>query len=120
MRKVILAAIFFAFNSPLYAANLYISEYSNLASASATVAQIAGEPVIVDQGPISYSGGAALSATLNATTGFVRLICDTQCSVKFGTAPTATNANKVLPALTPEYFGVSPGSNLKISVISNP
>jgi hypothetical protein len=102
------------------ASKLYISEYNSLASASAAFAQAAGEPAITDQTPVDFSGGAAQSAVFNVATQFVRVICDVQCSIKFGTNPTAANTNKVLPALTPEYFGVTPGGTLKISVISNP
>lgn len=101
-------------------AKLYISEYNTVGNAHGTTAQIANEPAIVDQAPVDFSGGVASSATLNAGTIFVRVISDVQCSIKFGANPTATNTNKVLPALTPEYFGVVENSGLKISVISNP
>jgi hypothetical protein len=118
-RKILAAAILSLFATQAQAAKLYISEYTNLTAASATVAQAAGEPS-TDQSPVDYSGGVASSAAFASTTQFVRVICDTQCSIKFGTSPTAANTNKVLPALTPEYFGVPPGLSYKISVIANP
>lgn len=121
MRKTILAGLCFALiATQAQASKLYISEYNTIGNVIGTTAQIANEPVVVDQAPVDFSGGVASSATFNSQTVFVRIICDVQCSVKFGTNPTATNANKVLPALTPEYFGTVQNSGLKISVIANP
>lgn len=120
MRKVLLAAACFAlFATQAQAAKLYISEYTSLPFVQGYLAQIATEPGL-DQTPVDFSGGAASSAAFSKRTTYVRVLCDVQCSVLFGAAPAATNANKVLPALTPEYFAVTPGQSLKISVISNP
>lgn len=108
------------FASNAQAANLYISEYNALGVASGFIAQIANEPEVTTQ-KVDYSGGVAASAAFNANTAYVRVLCDTQCAVKFGAAgatPTATTASKLLPALTPEYFAV-PATG-KVSVISNP
>jgi hypothetical protein len=118
-RKLIAAACFALLASNAYAAKLYISEYNSLTLTAGLIAQAAPE-ASTDQTPVDYSGGVASSAAFASATSYVRVICDTQCSIKFGTAPTATNANKVLPALTPEYFGVPQGSAYKISVIANP
>lgn len=125
MRRIIgffsSALIAFAWSLPAFATQLYISEYPNLGfvgPAQSTLAPIAPEPSLVDQTPVNFSSGATLSAAFNTKTRFVRIICDVQCSVKFGASPTATNQNKPLPAMVPEYFGVIPGQ--KISVISNP
>lgn len=103
---------------------LYISEYiypmgTRLPgqSGSIQVVQIAQEPS-TDQSPVDFSGGAASSATFAATTTMVRLWCDVQCSIKIGTSPTATNANKPLSAGAAEYFAVPAGA--KVSVIANP
>jgi hypothetical protein len=100
---------------------LYITEYKSIVPLGgayvSVVAQIAAEPG-VDQSPVDFSGGVASSASFAAATTYIRVVCDAQCSVLFGTNPTATNSNKMLPALAPEYFGVTPGQ--KISVVSNP
>jgi hypothetical protein len=98
---------------------LYITEYGSLVITACLPAQIAPEPG-TDQAPIDFSGGVAQSAAFQNPTNYVRVISDVQCSIKFGTNPTAANTNKVLPALTPEYFGVPQGQSCKISVISNP
>lgn len=107
--------------APAFASKLYISEYPNLGfvgPAQTTAAMIAPEPSIVDQNPVDFTSGAAQSAAFNTKTRFVRVICDAQCSIKFGSSPTATNQNKPLAAMQAEYFAVIPGQ--KISVISNP
>lgn len=119
MRKIICGVLFALFATQAQAAKLYISEYTNLGVSSGQIAQVAYEPA-TDQSPVDYSGGVAQSAALQSSTNYVRIICDTQCSIKFGTNPTAANTNKVLPALTPEYFGVPINQAYKISVISNP
>ena len=119
-RKIILATAFFAlFATQADAAKLYISEYTNIGIATGQIAQVAYEPS-TDQSPVDYSGGVASSSAFAAGTNYIRVICDTQCSIKFGTSPTAANTNKPLPALTPEYFAVPQGQSYKISVISNP
>lgn len=118
----IIAAMAFALllsQGSSFAAKLYISEYVGLGSApNNDRPQVAKEPAVVDQAPIDFTGGATPSIAFGASTNYVRIICDVQCSVKFGPAPVATNANKPLAAMTPEYFGVNPGD--KISVIVNP
>lgn len=118
LRKLFAVACFALLGQPAFAAKLYISEYSSVTIASAIPAQVAFEPAVTDQTPVDYSGGVVSSAAFNNATAYIRVLCDTQCSVKFGATPTATTSSKLLPALTPEYFGVVPGQ--KISVISNP
>jgi len=125
MRKILATWIFALFASPANAANLYISEYGSVGTSvyatggSGGVLEVGQEPSL-QQPVLSYSGGAASSQPFGSNTHYVRIICDTQCSVKFGaigqSAP--TNANMPLAALSPEYFGVTPGQI--VSVISNP
>lgn len=117
LRKIIALACFALLGQPASAAKLYISEYSSLTIASAIPAQVGFEPDVTDQA-VDYSGGVAASSAFNNATAYIRVLCDTQCSVKFGATPIATTSSKLLPALIPEYFGVVPGQ--KISVISNP
>lgn len=117
MQRLIAAALLALFATQAQAAKLYVSEYKELGNASGHVAQVALDPPLAEQ-VVDYSGGVASSNAFKGSTQYVRIICDTQCSVQFGTAPTATTSTKLVPALTPEYFGVSPGN--KISVISNP
>lgn len=116
-----LAAAFFVLlvTEASAASKLYISEYASVGVATGVVAQIAAEPS-TDQTPVDFSGGVASSSAFASTTSYVRVVCDTQCAVKFGTAPTATTSSKMLPALLPEYFAVPKGSSYKISVIAAP
>lgn len=110
---------------PALAAKLYISEYGSVGTSvyatggSSGVLEVAAEPSL-QQAPVDFSGGAASSAPFGSNTRFVRIICDAQCSVKFGAVgqSSPTNANMPLGAMTPEYFGVTQGQI--ISVISNP
>lgn len=101
------------------ASKLYISEYSAVGTASGTVAQIGAEPAVTNQ-LVDFSGGVTSSAAFNSATSYIRVVCDTQCAVLFGTAPTATTSSKMLPALLPEYFAVPRGQSYKISVIAAP
>lgn len=117
--RVVAAACLVLFATQANAASkLFISEFTNLATASAGAAQVAQEPAVTDQTPVDFSGGAAQSAAFSSATLFVRVMCDTRCAVKFGANPTATTSNKPLAADSPEYFGVVSGQ--KISVIASP
>ena len=98
---------------------LYISEYTVPGISRGLVVQIAQESSH-DQVTADFTSGAQQSAAFQPTTNIVRLWCGVQCSVAFGTDPTATNANKPLAAGVPEYFGVPPGAGWKVSVTTNP
>lgn len=120
LRKLILAGFLALLASQAHAANrLFISEYVSVGAPAGIVAQIAQEPVVADQ-TVDFSGGVTSSAAFNSKTNYIRVVCDSQCSVSFGTAPTATTSSKMLPALIPEYFAVPKGASYKISVIANP
>lgn len=114
MRKALLAAACFTlFASQAEAASCYIREYQALGGAQIPIAQEPG----VDQTPISLAGGAVSSAAFAATTHVIRLVCGASASYLVGSSPSATTANSVIPALLPEYFGVTPGQ--VVSIISN-
>jgi len=116
-----LAAAFFVLlvTEASAASKLYISEFAALGTASGAIAQVAQEPEVTNQ-LVDFSGGVASSAAFNTKTSYVRVVCDTQCAVLFGTAPTALTSSKLLPALLPEYFAVPKGASYKISVIASP
>lgn len=122
IKRALGAAILLAsfFSSANAADLLYISEYSTVGVARGVFDQIANEPATTDQVTADFTSAAVQSNAFQAGTNFVRLICTVQCSVLFGTNPTAANTNKVLPALLPEYFAVPPGQNYKVSVHTNP
>lgn len=98
-------------------ATLYITEYATSGWTTAAGLPCGQEPGF-DQAPVGI-GAAASSLPFQATTRFVRLHCDTICSVKFGPAgaTTAATTNKRLNANQTEYFGVVGGQ--VVSVILN-
>lgn len=117
LRKLLAAALIALFATPALAANAYISEFAALGrtSSGTATAQIATLPSNADQ-KLDYSGGVQTSAAFNAKTYFIRVLCDSPCSVSG--AGTATTSNMRLPTDGVEYFAVLPGST--ISVISSP
>lgn len=117
MRRVAVLALLLAWIAPAEAAKLYISEYAQVGVARGEVAQIAREPSFVEQA-VDFTAGVTQSAAFGSATTFVRIMCDTRCSVRFGSNPTATTSHKALAADAPEYFGVNAGD--KVSVIANP
>lgn len=103
---------------PALASQCFISEYSRLGITIAGVQPpISSEPSITDQA-VDFSGGATQSAAFSATTYFIRVWCDAQASLAFGSNPTATTANMPIGAGAPEYFGVNPAQ--KMSAVSHP
>lgn len=118
--RIFIAAGFALLSTNAWAANLAnITEYAAVGVAQGTVAQIAAEPRL-GSADVNFAGGATQSAAFNAATSYVRVICDTQCAVTFGTNPTATTTSTLVPALLPEYFAVPKGQAYKISVIARP
>jgi hypothetical protein len=115
--KVLLAMACFAlFGSAANAADLlYISEYTAPGISRGLVVQIPQEASL-DQVTADFTSGQVQSNAFKSSTNIVRLVCTVQCSVLIGTNPTVTNANKLLPALVPEYFAIPPGQNFKVFV----
>jgi len=98
---------------------LYITEFSSSGTNErGGLSPIAMTPSVADQA-IAIGASTAQSALLNAATGCVRLTADVNCSVKFGTNPTATLTTMRLAAGGVEYFGVPKDGTLKIAVIAN-
>jgi hypothetical protein len=118
LRKLILAGLFALLATGAQAANkAYISEFGVLGTSNNGVPQIAAQPSLTEQ-TVDFSGGVTSSAAFGGGTKYIRILCDSRCSVQFGAAPTATTSKMPLAADTPEYFGVQPGE--KVSVIANP
>ena len=68
---------------------------------------------IIGTQTISVSGtSAATSTAFGDNTTIVRLVSTTDCHLRFGTSPTATTSNMMLPANVVEYFKVTPGVKL--------
>lgn len=96
---------------------LYVTEYAG-ALQQGGITQIAMEPANADQ-TVAISGSSTASSAFANNTNLVRLETDAICSVKFGTAPTATATTRRMQAGDIEYFGVPVGQAFKVAVITN-
>jgi hypothetical protein len=96
------------------AATLYVTEFTG--SPPTFVAyQAARVPVVAEQ-TVAISGASTQSAAFNASTGLVRLHCDSVCNVLIGASPTVTTSSMRMAAGQTEYFVVTPGQ--KVAVIA--
>lgn len=66
---------------------------------------------------IAISGSSTKGQSFSDNTNYVRVNCDTICSISFGNDPTATTSNMRLAANQTEYYEVRKGQ--KIAVIQN-
>ena len=57
---------------------------------------------------------AANSTAFNAETREVRIVCTVDAYVEFGASPSATSSSLIIPAYTPEYFRVTPGTKVAV------
>jgi plastocyanin len=55
---------------------------------------------------------AANSSAFASETREVRIVCTVDAYVEFGSSPTATSGSLIVPAYTPEYFRVAPGTKV--------
>jgi hypothetical protein len=116
LRKLILAGLFAMLATGAQAANkAYISEFGVLGTSNNGVPQIAAQPSLTEQ-TVDFSGGVTSSSAFGGGTKYIRILCDSRCSIQFG--GTATTSKLPLAADTPEYFGVQAGGT--VSVIANP
>jgi hypothetical protein len=119
LRKLLLAAALFVLPATADAASrVWISEYAVLTATASggSSGQMAAIPAIAIQSTLDISGGVQSSAAFNAQTKYIRIICEVQCAING--SGTATTSSTLLPALSPEYFGVQPGAT--VSVIAAP
>ena len=92
-------------------ASMYISEYRGVqAGPNGEPIQAGSEPSITTQ-KVTFSTATA-SAAFNAATNLVRISCDAEAHLSFGTAPTATASHLNIQADSPEYFIVVPGQKV--------
>jgi hypothetical protein len=118
LRKLLAAAIFLLSATTAQAASrVWISEYGVLGTAQNGTPQIAALPSLVLQSTLDISGGVQTSSAFNGGTKYIRIICEVQCAVR-GDGSAATTSSILLPALSPEYFGVQAGAT--VSVIAAP
>ena len=120
MLRYLVAAAFalLASTSAEAASRVWISEFGVLTTTATagSPGQMAAIPAITIQSTLDISGGVQSSAAFNAQTKYIRIICEVQCAISG--SGTATTSSTLLPALSPEYFGVQPGAT--VSVIAAP
>jgi hypothetical protein len=108
MKRLFAAAFLLAVScSGASASSCNVTEFSLTADAGV---QVARTPPLVDQAPITTSGTTAQSLAFSGDTKMVRVWCDTQSAVAWGTNPTATTNNMPLSAGVAEYFQVAPST----------
>jgi hypothetical protein len=74
-------------------------------------APFANIPALVHQPAIDLSsGGSKRSQNLDPSTRFVRVVCEVACVVQAGAD--ASKSAIVLPAMRPEYFGITTGTTI--------
>jgi hypothetical protein len=78
-----------------------------------------GKPVPAKSVTVAYTGTAGTVALGDAA--FVRLVATTDCFIELTTAATAAVANTgmYLPARSPEYFKVAPGTSVSAIQVSS-
>ena len=119
LRKLLAAALLLLSATTAQAASrVWISEFGVLTATNSggSAGQMAALPSLVDQSTLDISGGVQTSAAFGSQTRYFRIICEVQCAIKVG--GTATTSSTLIPALSPEYFGVQPGAT--VSVIAAP
>lgn len=121
-RLLLVTAALLALSSQAFAADTCtVTEYARLAVPGGDLAQVAQEPSIAVQNTPDFTGGAQQTpAAFNSATAYVRVWCNVQTSIAFGTNPTATTASTPLSAATSEYFGVPRGQSYKMSAVVRP
>lgn len=121
LRKLLAAALFLLSASTAQAASrVWISEYSVMTATGSggSAGQMAALPALALQPTLDISGGTAqTSAAFSGSTKYIRIVCEIQCAVR-GDGSAATTSAILLPAFSPEYFGVQAGAT--VSVISAP
>ena len=100
---------------------LYLREYKQLGREAyggpGSVIQAGLEPAVAQQ-TAAIGAGSVQTAEFNSETALVMVHVDAICHVNFGTNPTASTSQHRLPADATVYFGVTPGSHLKLAVIT--
>ena len=103
-------------SSAFAAQRVWITEFAVLGGTTGGgQAQIANMPAVARQ-QVDVTGGVQSSSAFNASTRYIRVVCEVQCAVRGD--GTAAVTDTLLPAYFPEYFGVLPGTSL--SVIAAP
>jgi len=98
---------------------LYVDQYTDPGVFQGAPRPVVQAPSLVATIRIANDTTNTVSAAFDDKTRIVRVHTDSICSIKFGTAPTATTSTTRLAANSTEYFGVPAGQSFKIAVILN-
>ena len=94
---------------------VWITEFAaGRVEAAASFAQL---PALASEArePIDLSDGASKTFTTNAQTRYIRIVSEAQCALS--TDSKATVNDILLPALTPEYFGIPGGASISVILV---
>jgi hypothetical protein len=102
---------------------LYVTEFARIGRDAAGYSAPMAEQAPLAEQTVAIGAGSVQSSAFNSATRVVRLHADVICSIKFGTAPTATAATARMAAGTTEYFAVDASQQalapFKVAVITN-
>lgn len=98
-------------------AKLYITEYARLAREDHGPAVQAGEEPAIAESTIAIGATSTASGVLSAETRFVMIHTDAICHVKIAANAVANTNHRRLPADATVFYGIKPGTELKVAVI---
>lgn len=88
------------------ASRVWIAEFATARiEAAAPIAQL---PAVAKQTLDLASGVAQRSVAFTNSTRYIRVVCEVQCALS--ASSNATTSDLLLPAMRPEYFGVTAGA----------
>ena len=112
LRPLIVVAACIGWGYTAEAAECYITEFAELAADElGNELQLANLSDATAEQNVTYTTSAA-SAAMNASTRYVRIICDAKAHFAVGSSPTATSSNTYVTADTAEYFAINPGEQI--------
>jgi hypothetical protein len=116
MLRALVALVALAVSGLATASTAYVTEFKERPPVTY---QAAAVPALVNQA-VTFTTASVQSAVFNYQTQLVRVHCDADCWVLFGTNPTATTSMMKIPAGGTEYFTIPatvPGGALRLAVI---
>ena len=97
-------------------ANLYVTEYSRVASADYGSGIQAGLEPPVTQQKVSFTSSTQSSA-FNSDTRLIMVHTDANCHIEIAENPTATTNSRRLPAGSTVFYGIPNNLTLKIAAL---
>lgn len=97
-------------------AHVYVTEYADIAASGDPIVPPVAEQVLT----LSLDTTSHESAAVNVSTSFVEVVGDQPFSVAFGTLPSATRSNQLVPVGARKRFRVPSGHSFVVSAVYNP